>query len=157
MAGARILKWEAMFERCNYRFRRTIFAAVKEANSLKASRLGVEHLALGLLRDPQVASLLANQDSIDEARTRLRNGIDSVAGGSGHDLPLTWGSHRLLKRALKIAKKMEHDYAGPEHLLLVILEATKEPAAQALAESGLTPAALRAEIERLGSGSFATL
>ena len=146
-----------MFERCNYRFRQAICAAVEESNGLKAGRLGVEHLALGLLRDPAVAHLFTNQGAVEGVRTRLRNGIEPVGGAQHHDLPLTWGSHRLLKRALKISKEMNYGYAGPEHLLLALLEATKEPAAQALAESGLTAAALRAEIERLGPASFAAL
>lgn len=55
--------------------------------------------------------------------------------------------------AAEHARALGHHYVRPEHLVLAIAEQPEEMGGQILAELGVTPQALRAEIERrLGTG-----
>jgi ATP-dependent Clp protease ATP-binding subunit ClpA len=141
-----------MFERSNYRFRQVVFNAVREAQASGAQRLHVEHLALGLLQDDGLAGrFFADHGTVEAISSRLRGGVEPAPQHS-RELPLTWGSHRTLRRASKLAVRMKHEYAGPEHLLLALVERKEVPC---FAESGITPERVQAEIARLDPAAFA--
>lgn len=52
--------------------------------------------------------------------------------------PLGTPARRLLETALTQALKLNHNYVGTEHLLLALANTPHEPAAQLLADRGVT-------------------
>jgi len=68
-------------------------------------------------------------------------------------LGLTGHAADALTAAAAHARALGHHYIRPEHLILAIAEQQDELGGQALAELGVTPAAIQTEIEgRLGTG-----
>jgi hypothetical protein len=66
---------------------------------------------------------------------------------------LTGAAAEALCAAGAHARELGHHYVRPEHLVLALVEQPEELAGQVLAELGVTPPAVRAEIEtRLGTG-----
>jgi len=62
-----------MLSRTNYRFWQSLCAAIEEANALRAIRLHIEHLALGLLHDRELAArAFPNPEALAAVRSRLR-------------------------------------------------------------------------------------
>ena len=60
---------------------------------------------------------------------------------------------RMLDSAAGHARELGHQYVRPEHLVLALVEEPEELAGHVLAGLGVTPAAVRVEVERrLGSG-----
>jgi len=69
----------------------------------------------------------------------------------------TGGARTVVSQAQEHARRLGHSYIGCEHLLLAAVS-SGEPAAAALREHGVTPAAVEAEIVRLvGLGKAASL
>ncbi len=67
---------------------------------------------------------------------------------------LTGAAADALTAAAANARGLGHHYVRPEHLILAVVERPDELGGQVLAELGVTPAAVRAEVKRrLGSGS----
>jgi Clp amino terminal domain, pathogenicity island component len=66
---------------------------------------------------------------------------------------LTGPAADALTAAAAAARELGHHYIRPEHLMMAIAAQPDELGGQALAELGVTPAAIRAEVERrLGTG-----
>jgi Clp amino terminal domain, pathogenicity island component len=67
---------------------------------------------------------------------------------------LTGAAADALTSAAAHARGLGHHYVRPEHLILAVVEQPDELGGQVLAELGVTPAAVRAQLKRrLGSGS----
>jgi ClpA/ClpB-like protein len=67
---------------------------------------------------------------------------------------LTGAAAEVLDAAGGHARELGHHYIRPEHLVVALVEQPEELSGQVLAELGVTPAAVRAEVERrLGGGS----
>ena len=66
---------------------------------------------------------------------------------------LTGPAADAMSAAAAHARELGHHYVRPEHVILALVEQPEELAGQVLAELGVTPAALRAQLERrLGTG-----
>jgi ATP-dependent Clp protease ATP-binding subunit ClpA len=152
-----------MFERFTRDARLVVTNAVEEAETRGDSRVGTEHLLIGVARCgylegvmPDLESIRAELDRMDRealASVGVDPGlIDAAASAprkrSGH-IPFTGGAKEALKDALRAALELGHRHIGVEHIALA-LTAVQGPdrATQALRGLGLDPAMLRASLLR---------
>lgn len=143
--------------------RRCVQLAREEARALGAGAIGTEHLLLGILRcrrSHAVEALDALGVTLERARAELQITIvdgDPVSATSTGGSPLrglggrrdiTAPARRILEGALREAVKLRDGFIGVEHLLLALLGDRNNGAARTLAELGVTPQQVRAELER---------
>ncbi len=135
-----------MFDRFNYRARRVVSASLHEAHDRRAKAIEPEHLALALLRDDALAARFFPPPNAEAARAAIaaRYGEPGTMASSG-DLPLSRAVFRIFKRTPTCAQEMNHAYAGPEHVLLVLLE-EKTPVAALLRDTGISAGIVRTAI-----------
>jgi bifunctional DNase/RNase len=128
-----------VFERFTDRARRVVVLAQEEARSLNHNRIGTEHLLLGLVREGESAAAVALQ-SLGIRLDAVRGQVEEILGRgqqppSGH-LPFTPRSRIVLEHALREARQLDHDYVGPEHILLSLIREGEGVAAQILLRLG---------------------
>ena len=121
--------------------RRVVVVAQDEARRLNHNYLGTEHLLLGILRnrDSRAARVLRDLGvSAQRVRSAVKRmigeGSDPVAG----QVPFTPRAKKVLSLGVAAARSAGESLAGPEHLLLGLLEEGEGVAAQILADSGVT-------------------
>jgi hypothetical protein len=129
------------------RARAAVATAQLEASALGHSYLGTEHLLLGLLSGDGLAGRAL--DRLGVRADVVRGRIEAVIGrGSapGSELAcISPRAKRVLHHARQEAKRLGHNCAGTEHLLLA-LAATEGVAANILAELGADAARVREEL-----------
>jgi ATP-dependent Clp protease ATP-binding subunit ClpC len=123
-----------VFERFTKDARLVVTHAVEEAANRDDSRIGTEHLLIGVSRSrslegliPRVESIRAELDRIDRealASVGVDPGLMEVAGQarrrrSGH-VPFTSGAKHVLKGALRAALDLGHRHIGVEHIALAL-------------------------------------
>lgn len=94
--------------------------------------------------------------SLGTSKQAAQQRFAALAGPLAGEAPfgLTGAAADALTAAAAHARALGHHYIRPEHLILAVVEQPDELGGQVLAELGVTPAAVRAEVERrLGSGS----
>jgi hypothetical protein len=150
------------FSRFTPRAKRAIRAATEEARERRHHRVTPEHIALGLLHEPEglgVKAIEALGVSVDSARTALvavlpPTTVDEPVSGS---IPFTVGAKKTMELAVRAALKMSHNYVGTEHILLGSLEDSVGTAGGALAELGVTRERaehwLTATLKRMAEGN----
>ncbi|MBI2571431.1 MAG: ATP-dependent Clp protease ATP-binding subunit [Candidatus Schekmanbacteria bacterium] len=115
-----------MFEKFTEGARRAILAGKKEAERLRHSYVGTEHLLLGLLKEGSGGSgaILRKLDvDIDEFRLQLeRKLIKGFQRQAAEEIPFTTQSKDTLRLAIDEAKLLNHDLVGTEHLLLALVK-----------------------------------
>jgi ATP-dependent Clp protease ATP-binding subunit ClpA len=131
-----------MFERFTKEARRVVVAAVDEAGQRGDSRVGTEHLLLGVfaagwdrlsvleslgLTDQVLRLQLdAMEDQALQAVGIDRRSLDAGSAGSlptalrRRHLPFTGGAKNALKDALVEAIALEHRHIGVEHIVLAL-------------------------------------
>lgn len=135
-----------MFDRFNYRARRVVYDSFAEAHNRRAKAIEPEHLALAILRDDAVAARFFPPPNAEVARAAISARYSELGtGASSGDLPLSRSVSRIFKRAAKCAQEMNHAYAGPEHVLLALLE-EKTPVAALLRDTGISADIVRTAI-----------
>jgi len=152
--------------------KKVIELAVDEARKLGHSHVGTEHLLLGIVRagESPAAKLLASlginlekvrHETIGQAATRgTPQASASRAGGSVLMGPFDRFNDRL-KRVLALAQdeaiRFNHNYIGPEHLLLGLAREGEGVAAKVLDALGVTLSKLRKSVEAMiGRGDSTT-
>jgi len=123
-----------VFERFTKDARLVVTHAVEEAANRDDSRIGTEHLLIGVSRSrslegliPRVESIRAELDRIDRealASVGVDPGLMEVAGQArrrrrGH-VPFTSGAKDVLKGALRAALDLGHRHIGVEHIALAL-------------------------------------
>ncbi|MBU4459322.1 MAG: AAA family ATPase, partial [Verrucomicrobia bacterium] len=119
-------------------------AAQKIAGERQSPEIGVEHLLLALLDQPEgvVAPLL---EKMGVHRGQLRGAVESRIGmmpvvrGQTGDLGLSHAMRQVLDGAFAAAGRLHDEYVSVEHLFLAIVEAKDTPAGALLAKAGLHP------------------
>lgn len=132
------------FERFTRRARQIVVLAQEEAEALGHTRVGTEHLLIGLARaeDEAVAPVLSDaQITAEAARDKAR---DLISGESGRRrIPFTRAAKRALDNALREARALGDNYIGAEHVLLGLLADERNGAVAILRALGADPEALR--------------
>jgi len=152
-----------VFERFTKGARLVVTHAVKEAESRDDSRIGSEHLLIGVARSRSLEGLIPDVESIRSQLDRMdREALESVgldprlidvsgpAGRkkSGH-IPFTGVAKDILKDALRAALDLGHRHIGVEHiaLALTVIEGP-DRATGVLHGLDLDPDAMRAALLR---------
>ncbi len=138
-----------MFERFTDRARRVVVQAQEESRRLNHNYIGTEHLLLGILRegDGAAAAALASLDvGLDPAREQVAEitGRGQQAP-SGH-IPFTPRAKKVLELSLREALSLEHQYIGPEHILLGLITEGHGVAVEVLRVLGAAPERVRARV-----------
>jgi ATP-dependent Clp protease ATP-binding subunit ClpC len=86
-------------------------------------------------------------------RAKVREAIVQAVGRgdaapTGDRLPFTARAKKALELSLREAAALNHDYIGPEHILLGLVRDSSGLAARILRDLGADPARVRAEIEQ---------
>lgn len=128
----------------------------QEAADLGHGFIGTEHLLLGILRGSQDAAVRALA-TLGIDRGEVRDAIVQAVGlgdaaPTAERLPFTARAKKVLELSLRESLALEHDYIGPEHILLGLVRDTSGLAARILRDMGADPAGVRAEIERASEG-----
>ena len=146
------------FSRFTPRARNSIQAAAEEARERRHHRITPEHIALGLLHEPEglaAKGIEALGVPLDSARDALvavlpSATVDEPVSGP---IPFTQGAKKDMKLAVREALRLEHNYVGTEHILLGVLDDSVGTAGGALAELGVTRERVRewlvGEMQRL--------
>ena len=115
------------FSRFTLRAKNSIRAAAEEARERRHNRVIPEHLALGLLHEPEglaVKAIEALGVPLDSARDALVAALPpaSVDEPVPGRIPFTGGAKKVMELAVREALKLGHNYIGTEHILLGVLE-----------------------------------
>ncbi|MCO5061818.1 MAG: ATP-dependent chaperone ClpB [Kiritimatiellae bacterium] len=129
--------------------REALQAAQREAENRQHAELGVDHLALALLGQPEgvVRPLLerlgAKPDALIAQVEQELSRAARVQGGA--ERQPSRALQELLRSAMGLAEKMKDDYVSTEHLFLAALEAKDSAFARAAKSAGVSKeAALKA-------------
>ena len=140
----------ANFARFTRRARHVVVLAQEVARSRGDSRMGTEHLLLGLLGEPEGVAgevLIELAGSADAIKDALETPADPERKKSlrAH-LPLTDSANQTLSQASQESLALLHNYIGTEHILLGLLDTPESTAARTLAELGIGADAVRAKV-----------
>jgi hypothetical protein len=146
------------FSRFTPRAKHAISAATGEARERRHDRVIPEHIALGLLHEPEGLAAKAIEAlgvPLDSARDALvaalpAANVDEPVPGS---IPFTGGAKKTMELAVREALRLGHNYVGTEHILLGVLEDEAVAGNGALTGLGITAERaeqwLLPELERL--------
>ncbi|MFM8319326.1 MAG: Clp protease N-terminal domain-containing protein, partial [Chloroflexota bacterium] len=138
-------------ERFTQRARRVLSLAHQEAERMRHSYIGTEHLLLGLIREEGgvagrvLRELGLEPDRVQEIVERL-TGPGQYRGGK---LDLSPGTQQVLEFAVDEARKMGHHYIGTEHLLLGLVRHGEGVAMDVLRKLGVTAEQIRRQTRRV--------
>ncbi|OQO94875.1 Clp protease [Saccharomonospora piscinae] len=140
------------FHRFTRRARNTVMAAQEEARAAGNRTITPEHLALGLLSEPEALAaraVTAQGVSLEAVRDRVTATLPAASGEVGDLIPYDQQARKVLELTFRQALRLGHDYVGTEHILLALFE--HEDGHGVLAALGLD----RAEAERVISAAVA--
>ena len=128
-----------MLERFTDPARRVVALAQEEARMLNHTRVGTEHILLGLLveGDGTAAEAL---ESLGLSLQAVRQQVEELTGRGQHPpsgyIPYAPQAKKVLDRARREALQLGHHHIGVEHILLGLTRESQSPAAQVLAQLG---------------------
>jgi ATP-dependent Clp protease ATP-binding subunit ClpA len=137
------------FSRFTERARNVLGAAEDRAREVRAAEIGTDHLAVGLLAEPDGLAAQAIHDLgvSDEQVWAAFPALTGPPGAPGTDrVPLGPGALSALHEALRVALRMGHNYIGTEHILLGLL-AGADATAATLVGLGITADTARQHID----------
>ncbi|MEV7421715.1 Clp protease N-terminal domain-containing protein [Streptomyces sp. NPDC091212] len=135
------------FSRFTDRARNVVVASQNEARTAGNAEIGPEHLALGLLSEPNGLAwrAIAYQDVTPETfreavAARLPAPVDTVP----ELIPYDQRGKKALELTFREALRLGHNYVGTEHILLALLEL--EDGTGVLADLGVDKATTEAHV-----------
>ena len=138
-------------ERFTQRARRVLSLAHEEAERMRHSHIGTEHLLLGLmLEEGGIAGRVLKELGLEFVR--VRDLIERMVGLGEYNTrrpTLSPGTQKVLELAVDQARQLGHHYIGVEHLLLGIIELDEGIALDALTQLGVTPEQIRRQTHRV--------
>jgi ATP-dependent Clp protease ATP-binding subunit ClpC len=125
--------------------------AHQEAERMRHSYIGTEHLLLGLIReDGGVAGRVLRELGLEP--DRVQEIVERLTGPgdySGGKLDLSPGTQQVLEFAVDEARRMGHHYIGTEHLLLGLVRHGEGVAMDVLRKLGVTAEQIRRQTRRV--------
>jgi len=148
----------AGMERFTQRARRVLSLAHQEAERMRHTYIGTEHLLLGLIREEGgVAGRVLRELGLEVER--VQEIVERLTGSGqsrGGKLDLSPGTQQVLEYAVEEARRMGHHYIGTEHLLLGLVRYGEGVALDVLRKLGVTPEQIRRQTRRVLQESTAS-
>jgi hypothetical protein len=113
------------FSRFTERARNAIMAAQNEAQAARNTEIGVSHLVLGLLSEPEGlgASAIVEQGvTLDAVRQVATATLSPPADDVPALVPFDAHARKALELTYREALRLGHNYIGTEHVVLALLE-----------------------------------
>lgn len=135
------------FSRFTLRARNVVMAAQNEARAAGNDEIRPEHLALGLLAEPEALAakaIVAQGVPLDTVRQTATAALPPAADQVPDLIPYDAQAKKALELTFREALRMGHNYIGTEHILLALLE--HENGEGVLTEAGIGKAAAEADI-----------
>ena len=126
-----------------------VTGAEREARTLRHTRVGTEHLLLGVLSRPDEAGARALATlgvRLGEARAQVMRIVGLPDTPSPPSLPMTPPARDALAGALREAIELGETEVASEHVLLALLRERDSVAVRVLRDAGVDPRRLREEI-----------
>ena len=138
-------------ERFTQRARRVLSLAHEEAERMRHTHIGTEHLLLGLMREEGgLAGRVLRELGLEF--DRVQKMIEKLVGLGDFTTQrptLSPGTQKVLELAVEQARELGHHYIGVEHLLLGIIELGEGIAIDALSQLGVTSEQVRRQTHRV--------
>src|SRR3989304_4871706 len=145
-------------ERFTQRARRVLSLAHQEAERMRHTYIGTEHLLLGLIREEGgVAGRVLRELGLEVER--VQEIVERLTGSGqscGGKLDLSPGTQQVLEYAVEEARRMGHHYIGTEHLLLGLVRYGEGVALDVLRKLGVTPEQISRQTRRVLQESTAS-
>lgn len=141
-----------MWQRFTERARKVIFYAQEEAGRLGHTRVGPEHLLLGLVRESDsVAERILHRLglSLHKIRHELERQMPKAVTAPSKDFQLTPGAKRVIDLAYDEARQLLNNYIGTEHLLLGVIREGNGLGSKVLVALGADLTRTRLELQQL--------
>ncbi len=135
-----------MFERFSKEAREAIKFAKEEAQKLNQYYVGTEHILLGLLDvEGDIIPEILQELGIDalDIRSAVLEALPVESDMPADEIPFTPRAKEVLELSLQEALQFGHNYIGPEHLLLALLQEGEGVAAHVLQDFEIDLNALR--------------
>ncbi|HEY60043.1 MAG TPA: ATP-dependent Clp protease ATP-binding subunit [Anaerolineae bacterium] len=139
--------------------RRVLSLAYMEAEKLRQSQIGSEHILLALIQeDVGVAGKVLRDLGVELDRARemvLRLG--GIGKSSGGKIDLSSDAQKILDLSIEEAHKMDSRFISTEHLLMALVHNDLGLARDVLAKLGVTPQQIRRYVRRVLNESKTSL
>ncbi|NJM98811.1 MAG: AAA family ATPase, partial [Phormidesmis sp. RL_2_1] len=141
-----------MFEHFTNTAIAVIMQAQEEARRLGHNFVGSEQLLLGIIKEnTSIAAKVLDEFGINLANARTE--VESIIGrGSGNgpvEIPFTPKVKQVFEQAFQEARKLDHPYIEPEHLLLSLTQNSESVAYRVIANLGVDPDKIRIQLVRV--------
>jgi hypothetical protein len=132
-----------LFSRFTPRAKRAVTAAMEKAQQHRHGFIGTEHLALGLLDEPEALAakaIWALGVTPEAARNALLAAMPPAMADEpiSGKIPFAPRARKVLELALREALHLGHNYIGTEHILLGVLAEEDGIGGRTLIEQGVT-------------------
>ena len=117
-------------------------ASMNEARAAGNATIGLEHLVLGLLTEPDglaAKAIVAQGVTLEQVRATVLKTLPPRVDEIPEMIPYSGQARKALELTFREALRLGHNYIGTEHILLAILEL--EDGTGVLAGLGVTKAA----------------
>ncbi|WMJ80311.1 ATP-dependent Clp protease ATP-binding subunit [Clostridium sp. MB40-C1] len=139
-----------MFGRFSDRAQKVLYYAQQTAQHFRHGYVGTEHILIGILKEENGAArrILNDNNITDENVTKLVEEYEGKGEISlyRNEIPLTPRTKRLLELSLLEARKLNHNYITPEHILLALISESEGVAYTILTNLGLDFEKIQKEI-----------
>lgn len=144
-----------MFDKFTERAQKVVLYAKDEAIELQHGFIGTEHILLGILKEEGMSKDILNGMGV--SLEGIRDLIERMEGKGDlsipqNEVPLTPRTKRLLDLSLLEARKLNHNYVTPEHILLALVSESEGVAFNILKGLQVNFDKLRSEIINALSG-----
>ncbi len=130
-----------MCERFTSQFRKVLERANHEGRRLRHEFIDTEHILWALIQeDAGVVPDVLREPGVDLDEIRREVGYLESADldvASGTQLPMSPRAKKVFESSQKVARTLNHEYVGPEHILLGLLREEGHAAYRVLTNLGL--------------------
>ena len=140
-----------MFEHFTDKAIKAIMLAQEEARRLGHNFVGTEQILLGLIGEGTGVAAKVLTDlgvTLKDARTEVEKIIGRGSGFVPAEIPFTPKVKSVFEQSFKEARLLGHNYIGPEHLLLGLIQAGEGVAVKVLDNLGVDCSKVRTQVIR---------
>ena len=140
-----------MFEQFTDKAVKTIMLAQEEARRLGHNLVGSEQILLGLIGEGSSVAAKVLTDlgvTLKDARVEVEKIIGRGSRFVPAEIPFTPKAKHVFEQSFEEARQLGHNYIGPEHLLLGLIQDGKGVAAKVLENLGVDTSKVRTAVIR---------